>query len=133
MRTLSGITGLSLSSVTRRHDAAIRRMQEDSKLQSMSTNVIRLYERVENKNRSNRRPDPIFKIAQIAGLTPFSLVNAYGDGNEVFSPDDVNTSTTSGVSEWIGTPSGEIRRYNPWDGSIATVSRLPGVGRTRRR
>ena len=60
MRTLSGITGLSLSSVTRRHDAAIRRMQEDSKLQSMSTNVIRLYERVENKNRSNRRPDPIF-------------------------------------------------------------------------
>ncbi|MGH9949583.1 MAG: DUF4329 domain-containing protein [Pyrinomonadaceae bacterium] len=62
-----------------------------------------------------------------------SLVGPFGDGNEVFSGTDVNTSNSSGLSEWIATPSGEIRRYNPWDGSVATISRLPGVGRTRRR
>ncbi|MCY7356287.1 MAG: DUF4329 domain-containing protein, partial [Rudanella sp.] len=61
-----------------------------------------------------------------------ALVGPYGDGNEVFSPTDGHRVFGSGTPEWIATPSGDIHRLNP-DGSHATVSKLKGVGRTRRR
>ena len=45
MRTLSGITGLSLSSVTRRNDAAVLKMRENGKLRDITKQVIALYEK----------------------------------------------------------------------------------------
>src|SRR5437016_9064373 len=45
-KTLSDLTGLNISTITRRHDAALRKAQNDEKLKSLSSQVIEQYHQI---------------------------------------------------------------------------------------
>jgi putative transposase len=66
LKALSEITGLSSSTVSRRHDAARSKMREDKETGKLVANISREYRHAYRESQ-NRRPDPNLGFPQIRG------------------------------------------------------------------
>ena len=52
--------------------------------------------------------------------------SSYGSGNDNFSPADIRNATNQGVPTYVATPIGNLRKYDPSDGSdIVLFSDIP--------